>query len=85
MDLTLAVVRRAEGELIEDTFGEPLGGSLGCVQRVGPAADQLHDFGTMDEAQTVVGDHFRLLVAPPASTAAAGYARIRLRGFLTTA
>jgi hypothetical protein len=41
MDLTLAVVRRAEGELIEDTFGEPLGGSLGCVQRVGPAADQV--------------------------------------------
>ena len=65
MDLPLSVVGLAAGELVEDAPREPLGGSPRLLQGLLPRAAQLHDLGAVDEAETVVGDHLGLALAPP--------------------
>jgi hypothetical protein len=65
MDLALLVQRLAARQLIQDALGEVLGGACRLVQGVRPRAMQLHDLGAMHEAQAHVGDHRRLLLAPP--------------------
>src|SRR5687767_14338843 len=64
MDLALSVTGLAAGDLIERALGEPLGGPARLLQGVLPGAAKLHDLGAMDQAETVVGDHLGLSVAP---------------------
>jgi hypothetical protein len=65
MDLPLPIVGLAAGELVENPPGEPLGRSPRLLQGLLPRAPELHDLGTMDEAEAVVGDHLGLALAPP--------------------
>lgn len=65
MDLPLSIVGLTAGELVEDTPREPLGGPPRLLEGLLPRSAQLHDLRAMDQAETVVGDHLGLALAPP--------------------
>ena len=65
MDLAFAVCRVTEGALVEDASPEALSDLPKLLECGGPGTPDSHELGPMDEAEAVVRDHLRLLLAPP--------------------
>src|ERR687892_145964 len=64
MDLTLAVPRLAQRVLVQNALLESFSRGASLLHRLRPAAKQLGNLRAMNEAQSVVGNHLGLAIAP---------------------
>ena len=64
MDLALPVRSMPESPLVQYSLRELLGDPPRFLERVTPGAGERHDLGPMHEAEALVRDHVRLLLAP---------------------
>ena len=64
MNLRLPIRSMAESALVQDSLRELLGDAPCFLERVPPGAAERHDLGAMHEAEALVRDHVRLLLAP---------------------